>query len=174
MIRFTTILPNMRSDDLRMGAFRPRSIVLAKAAWLSALAFLAVLAAMPLAADAQNGLPYPPKEPGLPPMNQTANPTADANRLMLDSMKPQDDAKQLESMKLQRRKEMTSDAAKLIELATQLKTETDKATPDAHAMLEVQKAEQIGKLAHKIQDKMKAPIARKCLDYLGAPPSGCQ
>jgi hypothetical protein len=106
-----------------------------------------------------NGLPYPPREPGVIPMNQTANPTADANRLMEDSMKQQDNLKRFELMNVQRQKEMTSDTAKLIELAHQLKIQTDKGTPDALSMLEIRKAEMIEKLAHSIQGKMRASVS---------------
>jgi hypothetical protein len=103
-----------------------------------------------------NGLPYPPPAPGMAPMNQMANPTADANRLMQDSMKHQDNFKQFEAMNVQRQKEMTSDAAKLIELAHQLKTETNTGMPDTYLVLEIRKAELIEKLAHNIQHKMRA------------------
>lgn len=92
-------------------------------------------------------------------MNQLANPTADANRLMEDSMKLQDNRRRFESMNLQRQKEMTSNTAILVELARQLKTETDKSTPDALSMLDIRKAEVIEKLAHGIQKKMLASIA---------------
>jgi hypothetical protein len=92
-------------------------------------------------------------------MNQTANPTADANRLLEDSMKHQANAKEFELMNLQRQNEMTSDMAKLIELANQLKTETDKGTPDALAILEIRKAEESEKLAHSIQHKMRASVS---------------
>jgi hypothetical protein len=106
-----------------------------------------------------NGLPYPPKEPGLPAMNQTANPTADANRLMLDSMKMQDNLKRFELINVERQKQMTSDTAILIELAHQLKTATDKGTPGTLSMLEIRKAEVIEKLAHSIQHKMRASVS---------------
>jgi hypothetical protein len=105
-----------------------------------------------------NGLPYPPPSPGLPPMNRTANPTADANRLMEDSMKLQNNRKRFESINLQRQKDMTSDTARLIELAHQLKTETDKGTPDTLSTLDIRKAELIEKLAHSIQNKMRASV----------------
>jgi len=92
-------------------------------------------------------------------MNHTANPTADANRLMLDSMKQQDKLKQFELMNVQRQQEMTSDTARLIELANELKAETDKSTPEALSMLEIRKAELIEKLAHNIQHKMRANVS---------------
>jgi hypothetical protein len=154
----------MRSSDLRIGAFRPRSIVLEKAPWVRGLVCLAVVTSMPFAAGVPqsqvgNGLPYPPPSPGLPPMNRTANPTADANRLMEDSMKLQNNLKRFEKMNLQRQKEMTSDTARLIELAHQLKTETDKGTPDTLSILDIRKAELIEKLAHSIQAKMRASVS---------------
>jgi len=92
-------------------------------------------------------------------MNQTANPTADANRLMEDSMKQQDNQKRFELINVQRQKEMTSAAAILIQLADQLKTDTNTATPPTDSTMEIRKAELIEKLAHNIQSKMRATIS---------------
>ena len=92
-------------------------------------------------------------------MNRTANPTADANRLMEDSMKLQDNLKRFNEINLQRQKDMTSYTAKLVELARQLKTETDKGTPGTHSMIEIRQAELIEKLAHSIQSKMRASVS---------------
>lgn len=91
-------------------------------------------------------------------MNRTANPTADANRLMQDSMRGGDTLKQFELINVQRQKDMTTDTAKLILLANQLKTETDKSTPEALSILEIRQAELIEKLARSIQGKMKASV----------------
>ena len=154
----------MRSSDLRIGSFRSRSAALAKTAWARGLVCLVVVALMPFAAgfpqsQVGNGLPYPAASPGMPPMNRTANPTADANRLMEDSMKKQDNLKRFESINVQRQKDLTSDTAKLIELAHELKTETDKGMPEALSILEIRQAEAIEKLAHSIQGKMKASVS---------------
>ncbi|MGB6191476.1 MAG: hypothetical protein WBF42_03335 [Terracidiphilus sp.] len=89
-------------------------------------------------------------------MNQTANPTADANRLMEDSFKHQDHTREIESFNVKRQSNMTSDMARLIELAHQLKIETDQGAPGTFPELRIQQAEQIEKLAHSIQHKMKA------------------
>jgi|ERR1035438_1705726 hypothetical protein len=160
---FARYTVSMRSIDLRIGPLRPRSMVLEKAAWVRGVICLAVVMSIPLAAGVAqqvgNGLPYPPPSPGMPPMNQMANPTADANRLMQDSMKHQDNLKRFELMNVQRQKEMTSDAAKLIELAHQLKAETDKGTPDKLSVFEIREAELIEKLAHNIQHKMRASVS---------------
>lgn len=51
---------------------------------------------------------------------------------------------------------MTSDTTILLQLAHELKTETDKAKPDT---LEIRKAELIEKIAHSIQGKMRAIVA---------------
>ena len=88
----------MKHGGLPFGAFSPLSVVLQKARWVRGLLLLAVVMAMGFATGfAQtaggNGLPYPPPAPGEFPMNLTANPTADANRLMEDSMKAQDETK---------------------------------------------------------------------------------
>lgn len=154
----------MRSSDLSFGAFIPRGVVLKKAAWVRGLLCLALVTPVPFAAGVPqqqigNGLPYPPPQPGVVPMSRTANPTADANRLMEDSMKRQSDLKRFEEINLQRQKEMTTDTAKLIELAHQLKTDTDKGTPEALAILEIRRAELIEKLAHSIQNKMRASVS---------------
>jgi hypothetical protein len=152
---------SMRGSDLRIGPFRPRSIVLEKAAWVRGLVCLAVVTSIPFAAafpqsQVGNGLPYPPPQPGVAPMNRMANPTADANRLMVDSMKLQNSLKAFELLNVQRQKEMTSDTAKLVELANQLKTDADRGVPDAISILEIRRAELIERLAHNIQHKMRA------------------
>jgi hypothetical protein len=106
-----------------------------------------------------NGLPYPPPQPGELPMNRLANPTADANRLMQDSMKLQDELKRYELINVQRQKEMTSAVAILVQLADQLKTDTSRGTPVADSTIEIRKAELIEKLAHNIQNKMTATVS---------------
>jgi hypothetical protein len=146
------ILFRMGSSAHHIGAFRPRSVL------CLGVLFSVSLAAGVAQSQIGNGLPYPPTEPGLAPMNRTANPTADANRLMEDSMKQQDLLKQWEVINVKRQKDMTTDMAKLIELANQLKTETDRSAVPALSVLEIRKAEEIEKLAHGIQHKMRGSI----------------
>lgn len=154
----------MRSADLPFGAYRPRTMGLEKASWVRSLVCLAVFTLISSAAGfAQsqigNGLPYPPPTPGSPPMNRTANPTADANRLMEDSMKLQDNLKRIEEINVLRQKEMTLAASVLIQLANQVKTSTDKGKPDATSIMDLRKVELIEKLAHNIQNKMRATVS---------------
>src|ERR1700722_7843178 len=161
---FCSYTVSMRSSGLRIGVFRPGSFVLERAPWIRGLVFLAGVMSIPFAVGGSqnqvgNGLPYPSREQGLPPMNQTANPTADANRIMEDSMKLQDNRKLFDRMNLQRQKDMATYSAALIELAQQLKTDTDRGTPASLSTLEIQKAELIEKLAHSIQGKMRASVS---------------
>jgi hypothetical protein len=154
----------MRSSDLRIDALRRQRIVLEGVRWVSGLVCLAAVAFMPFTAgfsqsQVGNGLPYPMPAPGMPPMNQIANPTADANRLMEDSMKHQDNLKRFELINVQRQKDLTSDTAKLIELAHQLKVETDKDTPATLSIVEIRQAELIEKLAQNIQHKMRSSVS---------------
>jgi len=154
----------MRSDDLQIRAFLSRGILLEKATWVRGLVFLATVMLMLSAkgfsqSQIGNGLPYPPPTPGVPPMNRTANPTADANRLMEDSMKRQDNTKRFDSMNVERQKELTSYTAKLLELASELKLQADADKPQTLSVLEVRKAELIEKLAHSIQGKMRASVS---------------
>jgi 2,4-dienoyl-CoA reductase-like NADH-dependent reductase (Old Yellow Enzyme family) len=91
-----------------------------------------------------------------PPMNPLANPTADANRYMEDSMKREDNRKLFNKLNIQRHKDMASQTAKLLTLANQLKDETDRSSANAPSIISVREAEQIEKLAHDVREKMGA------------------
>jgi hypothetical protein len=96
---------------------------------------------------------------GLPPMNPLANRTADANRILEDSMKLRENQKRFERLNVQRHKEMTTDTEKLLELANQLRTETAKSAGESLSMEAIRQAEQIEKLAHGVREKMKASVS---------------
>ncbi|HWE86391.1 MAG TPA: hypothetical protein VG267_15715 [Terracidiphilus sp.] len=55
----------------------------------------------------------------------------------------------------ERRKQISDDAAKLLELATELKTEVDKTDKDTLSLQVIRKAETIEKLAKGVKEKMK-------------------
>jgi hypothetical protein len=142
------------------------------APWARNLVCLAALVAMPYSAGISsalqsNGLsgdPQPRDISTWPPINPLANRTADANRILEDSMKLRENQKRFEQLNLQRHKEMTSDTEKLLALANQLKAETDKSSTgksskDALSMEAVRQAEQIEKLAHTVREKMKASVS---------------
>ena len=89
-------------------------------------------------------------------MNPLANPTADTNRYLEDSMKRQDNRKLFNKLNIQRQKDMASETAKLLTLANQLKAETDRGSVSALFVISVREAEQIEKLAHDVREKMGA------------------
>ncbi len=105
------------------------------------------------------GLPGPERSAsGFPGLPENANPHPDGIRALRDSMNQQENSKRLKEINLQRQKEMTSDTAKLLELANQLKNETDRTENDKLSVLEVRKAEMIEKLAKSVREKMKATV----------------
>ena len=135
--------------------------------WARGLACLAVVVAIPIpsvfsSAQQSNGMsgdPQPRDVSTWPPINPLANRTADANRILEDSMKLRENQKRLEQLNLQRHKEMTTDTDKLLSLANQLKSETDKDSKDALSMEAVRQAEQIEKLARSVREKMRATVS---------------
>jgi len=139
--------------------------ILKLAPWVRGLVCLAVVTAIPFSAGVSqspqpgmSGEPQPRDISSWPPISPLANRTADANRILEDSMKLKENQKRIEELNLLRQKEMTSDTAKLLALANELKAETDKSTGAALSMNEVRKVEEIEKLAHSVRDKMKATV----------------
>jgi hypothetical protein len=59
----------------------------------------------------------------------------------------------------QRKDQIAADAAKLQELANELKIEMDKSTKDTLSVSVLKKAAEIEKLAHKVRDEMRASLA---------------
>jgi len=58
-----------------------------------------------------------------------------------------------------KQKQLTDDTAKLQVLANELKAEMDKSSKDTLSMTVIKKAEAVEKLAHKVEDEMKASLA---------------
>jgi hypothetical protein len=54
-----------------------------------------------------------------------------------------------------RHKQIADDSARLLKLATELKSEVDKTTKDTLSLTVVRKADEIEKLAHGVKEKMK-------------------
>jgi len=74
-------------------------------------------------------------------------------------MQLQDNQKHIAELNRARQKEMTTDTAKLLTLANELKTDTEKARNDSLPVDEVRKAEQITKLAHAVREKMRMSVS---------------
>ena len=58
----------------------------------------------------------------------------------------------------ERKKQIADDSAKLLKLATELKTEVDKTTKDTLSLGVIRKADEIEKLAHNVKEKMKLTV----------------
>jgi hypothetical protein len=64
-------------------------------------------------------------------------------------------AERIRRLNVERQKELTADGVKLLAIATDLKTQVDRGEADKRSDDVTHEAEQIGKLAHGIQQKMK-------------------
>jgi hypothetical protein len=160
----------MRIRDIRSDAFRGLELrsgpMLKLSPWAIAIVCLAVSAVIPLIPHVslaqQSGNVQSPANmhdfSQWPPINPLANRTADANRIMEDSMKSKENQKRLAELNLQRKKEMSEDTDKLLVLANELKTVADKVNKDPISMESVRKAEAIAKLARDVREKMKATV----------------
>jgi hypothetical protein len=56
---------------------------------------------------------------------------------------------------IERRRQIADDSARLLKLATDLKTEVDKTTKDTLSLGVIRKADEIERLAHDVKEKMK-------------------
>jgi hypothetical protein len=72
---------------------------------------------------------------------------------------PQDGKQDFEKANIERRKQLADDSARLVKLATDLKTEVDKTTKDTLSLSVIRKADEIEKLAHSVKEKMKLTAA---------------
>ncbi len=63
--------------------------------------------------------------------------------------------KQEQARNTQRQEQLVKDTSKLLELATELKTEVDKTNKDTLSVDVIKKAEEIEKLAHSVREKMR-------------------
>jgi DNA topoisomerase VI subunit B len=105
------------------------------------------------------GLPGPGRSSsGFPALPENANPHPDGVRALQDMMQSQQNLKRLNLLNTARQKEMSSDTAKLVALAKELSLATGPSSKEAPTMTEVQKVEQIEKLAHAVQQTMKAEV----------------
>jgi hypothetical protein len=120
---------------------------------LTHTALLAVLAAfvlVPASSDGmlQNTYPHlPPELSRIPDQNQ-------ANEI--NSQQAQKDS--FEAANAERKKQIASDCAKLLKLATAMKSEVDKTSKDTLSLEVIRKADEIEKLAHDVKDKMKLSV----------------
>jgi len=68
---------------------------------------------------------------------------------------PQNAQQDFAAANAERRKQIADDSARLLKLATDLKSEVDKTTKDTLSLNVIRKADEIEKLAHTVKEKMK-------------------
>lgn len=86
-----------------------------------------------------------------------ANRPPDPNDQM--QMRDQQTKKQnFEAANTERKRQINEDSAKLLKLATDLKTEVDKTSKDTLSLGVIRKADEIERLAHNVKEKMKLTV----------------
>jgi hypothetical protein len=126
---------------------------------VAALATLAGVAAVALQQAAGTLQSSGRTSEGFAALPEVANPHPDPNRIFQDSLHQQDVMKRMGELNELRQKEMTSDTEKLVTLANALKVEMDKGHEGALYVDEVRKIDEIEKLAHGVQVKMRTTVA---------------
>jgi hypothetical protein len=116
-----------------------------------------LVATAALSGFAQSTRSPPPRDPNWTMIPRSANPVPDANAQM---RMHEDNAKQqnFEAANAERKKQIADDSAKLLKLATDLKTEVDKTSKDTLSLNVIRKADEIERLAHNVKEKMKLTV----------------
>jgi hypothetical protein len=143
----------MQRNSSRMAEPGARASGIMARHWIRGAAGLAALTT--LLAVAQP--PQQSSNPDQPYLRPEANRLPDKNDQMQMSS---DQAKkqQFEAANSERKRQITDDTAKLLELATQLKAEVDKTSKDTLSINVIRKAESIEKLAKGVKEKMKLTV----------------
>jgi len=97
----------------------------------------------------------PSLNPDRPYLMPEANRLPDKNDQIQLQQDQQIKKQSYEAANLERRKQIADDAAKLLELATELKKEVDKTGKDTLSINVIRKAESIERLAKGVKEKMK-------------------
>jgi hypothetical protein len=103
------------------------------------------------------GAPDMSPTPNKPVLVPAANRLPDANdRMEMDQQQSKKD--KFEAANALRRKQISDDAAKLLELATELKAAVDKTDKDTLSLDVIRKADTIERLAKGVKEKMKLTV----------------
>jgi cytochrome c biogenesis protein ResB len=124
--------------------------------WGRILACFAALTAIAgVAGPGQNRVPGMPVGDVIPNPEPIRFPDAVQQMQMNEQQAKQ---QSFEAANAERKKQIADDSAKLLKLATELKTEVDKTTKDTLSLGVIRKADEIEKLAHGVKEKMKLSI----------------
>jgi len=121
------------------------------AVWVGIFTGAAAMVLVPLVGEGVQvrdpGFRYPPSVTRIP----DANAQNDINNKSAKE-------KGFEAANTERKKQITDDSEKLLQLATDLKTEVDKTSKDTLSVSVIRKADAIEKLAHDVKEKMKVSV----------------
>ncbi len=118
---------------------------------------LCFAAAATLIAPAQPPQQDPIQNPPPGYLRPEANRLPDKNeRMLLDEQRAKTD--RFEAANAERKRQIADDTAKLLALATELKTEVDKTSKDTLSLSVIRKAETIERLAKGVKEKMKLTV----------------
>ena len=124
--------------------------------WGRILACFAALTAIAgVAGPGQNRVPGMPVSDVIPNPEPIRFPDAVQQMQMNEQQAKQ---QSFEAANAERKKQIAEDSAKLLKLATELKTEVDKTSKDTLSLTVIRKADEIEKLAHGVKEKMKLTI----------------
>jgi len=94
--------------------------------------------------------------PGVQPGNQpTILPTIDQPRIIEDPTRVHMEEERMKAMNDDRHKKLSADVDRLLALTNELKSSVDKANKDELSVEVIRKAQEIEKLAHDVQSRMK-------------------
>lgn len=95
--------------------------------------------------------------PKMPPYMQPGanNLPADQPAIAPDPMRVKLDADRMKALNDDRHKKLAADVDRLVSLTNELKTDVDKTTKDQLSLDVIKKAQEIEKLAHDVQSRMK-------------------
>lgn len=102
---------------------------------------------------AQKGQQPPKVPPYMQNSTDALNPNA--NPPVPDPLRVKMDEERMKAMNDDRHKKLTADVDKLVSLTNELKTDVDKTNKDELSVEVIKKAQEIEKLAHDVQSRMK-------------------
>jgi hypothetical protein len=115
----------------------------------------ALLAALTAAAQTAQ----PPQSTADSTVSRVASLTPDTN-LQAAVRSQQDKPPNFDPASLDRKRQLADESAKLLELATGLKTEVDRTTKDVLSLKVIHKASEIEQLAHNVKESTKATTGK--------------
>ena len=141
----------LRTNRNRKNSLGPATPANDKGKWFRRVvaACIVVFAALAATYELRSQQPIKWSEPS-PQANRLPTPTQ--QMAMRDQQRKKAN---FEAANLERKRQIADDSAKLLKLASDLKTEVDKTSKDTLSLGVIRKAEEIEKLAHSVKEKMK-------------------